>query len=446
MFDWHQFRRNETHQPAVVDPRRRVRICLAALGVLLAVIFFRAVQLELAYGAAYRAEALKPIEKLRSVPGVRGKILTRDGVILACDKEISCVAVRYRSLENPPDPKWLKTAVRAAFQSGPRQARPGGRGAEPSAGRTRRSGAPPGATLQDDGSRVERPGGADPKPRRKDCRRGERPPGAKAGEAEEDDESYAAWFARLLREPRPPPGITVAEELDYHVMCDAPPAAAVAEIESHSEKYPGVKIVKRSRRFYPQGKSAANVLGYLGLAGEANDADYHADDWVGKLGIEKSCETVLRGRRGTAADITRHDGRVVEQFLPRSARDRAGCDARARFRIAASGRRTVGQRACAAAIAAAREQIGGRRDRGDGNCRRLAAGAGRRAAVRSESIPYRSSGGNRGLARRSRAAALRPRLPDGDRARLRFQNSHRHGARSNRAASILKCRCFAKDI
>ena len=70
---------------SVVDPRRRLRITLAGLLVLLAVVLGRAVQLEVGQGAAFRAVAVQPIQRPTRLPGPRGRILARDGAVLACD-------------------------------------------------------------------------------------------------------------------------------------------------------------------------------------------------------------------------------------------------------------------------------------------------------------------------------------------------------------------------
>ena len=162
MFDWHQFHRDETPKPAVVDPRRRVRICLVAFGVLLVAIFARAVQLELADGAAYRAEALRPVEKERSVPGVRGKILARDGTILGLRQgnllrggalSLSAKSARSEVAENHRPGE--------ALQIRSRQTRASARRAESSAGRARRIGASSGETLQHDRRGVVRSGGSE---------------------------------------------------------------------------------------------------------------------------------------------------------------------------------------------------------------------------------------------------------------------------------------------
>ena len=139
--------------------------------------------------------------------------------------------------------------------------------------------------------------------------------------SEAEWENWPEWLARRLQQSSPPPKITVTEELDYHVLCDEPPASLVAEIESRPEVSPGVKIVRRARRCYPQGNSAGNVLGYVGMRGEGrgagDDNDYRADDWIGVTGVEKSCESILRGRSGVAVDMTEHGGRLLSSSFRR---------------------------------------------------------------------------------------------------------------------------------
>ena len=57
-----------------------------------------------------------------------------------------------------------------------------------------------------------------------------------------------------------------AEELQYHVMAEDVPPAAAAEIEGNPSRWPGMKILRQTRRDYPAGTLAAHVLGYLGPA------------------------------------------------------------------------------------------------------------------------------------------------------------------------------------
>ena len=65
-------------------------------------------------------------------------------------------------------------------------------------------------------------------------------------------------------------------------------------------KYPGFFEVERTLRIYPK-NSGAHVLGYMN---EVNDKDiaanpyYNSGDFIGRSGIERSYEEVLRGERG----------------------------------------------------------------------------------------------------------------------------------------------------
>lgn len=66
-------------------------------------------------------------------------------------------------------------------------------------------------------------------------------------------------------------------------------------------EYPGFFVQNRSVRYYPD-STASQFLGYIG---EVNDRDieksdgfYNQGDYIGKTGIEKSYEDLLRGQRG----------------------------------------------------------------------------------------------------------------------------------------------------
>ncbi len=110
--DWQELSFARTSPPAVVDPRRRLRCCVGAFVLLLLVVWCRAVQLEISQGATFREEALRPIRREKPLPAPRGRILARDGTLLACDREVAAVAVEYRYLEEPPRQSWLEQMAR----------------------------------------------------------------------------------------------------------------------------------------------------------------------------------------------------------------------------------------------------------------------------------------------------------------------------------------------
>jgi penicillin-binding protein 2 len=308
-FDWQQFHASETRTPAVVDPRRRLRICLAAFVAVLLLVFGRAVQLEVTQGAGFRAEALRPVEKQTVLPAARGRILARDGTALACDRKVRTVAVQYRWLQEPPNAGWLRVTTRARMSKANRkdaakvaaeQAKVLAERVELARQLARLCGLSPeqwAARAKQIQTRVQRI--ADSANRRRQSE------AASSSDALSND-SWAARLRRLLLEDPPPPRIVVAEELDYHVMADDAPPAAVAEIENRGDRYPGVKVVELSRRFYPGGAQAAHVLGHLGAAGEG--------ELVGRMGVERQYESVLQGHRGTAVEQTDRGGRVLARY------------------------------------------------------------------------------------------------------------------------------------
>jgi penicillin-binding protein 2 len=76
-------------------------------------------------------------------------------------------------------------------------------------------------------------------------------------------------------------------------------------IEEKSSDLPGVEVVAESIRYYPNGNTAAHVLGYLDQISESEKAEYvdekgyKANDLIGREGIERALESTLKGKDGT---------------------------------------------------------------------------------------------------------------------------------------------------
>lgn len=96
----------------------------------------------------------------------------------------------------------------------------------------------------------------------------------------------------------------------YRKYIPAKIASGVSEetiviIEEKSTDLPGVEVVAESIRYYPNGKTAAHVLGYLGQISESEKAEYvdekgyKANDLIGREGIERTFESTLKGKDGT---------------------------------------------------------------------------------------------------------------------------------------------------
>jgi penicillin-binding protein 2 len=338
-FDWRRFHRDEHAPPAVVDSRRRLRWCMAGFVLLLAVVFSRMVELAVTDGPEYRELAARPLERQVSVPGVRGRILAANGVVLAYDKNVPALAVHYRYLEEPTDARWLRWTARSRLTRAERK-EPGRVAAEEARVLADRSelarrlaelcGVSPqvwearASRIQ---ARVERI--SETVNRRRQAEFQRRLADADRHAGDDGEQSLGGRIRSALEDAltssiddAAPEPITVAEELDYHVVVEDVPLGVVAEIEAHADRYPGVKIVECRRRMYPCGSLAAHVLGHLGAVDAATLRDggpgeYHPDDLVGKTGLERQYEQLLYGRRGTAVELTDRSGRVISSHRER---------------------------------------------------------------------------------------------------------------------------------
>lgn len=329
--DWHEFSAARYEAPTVVDPRRRLRICLAGFAALCGLVFARATQLELTAGPAFRQRAAKPLERSVPLPAERGRLLDRNGRVLAQDRQLFGLAVQYRWLQEPSDAAWLRLLVRARLT--PAQRKQPGRVAE----ETERVLADRSALL----TRLAEMCGVSPadwqRRRQKVQARVERivesverRRAAAAGRAHEEEARDAeaardSWLAFLVEtfkastQTAAPVRLVVAEERQPHLMVDEVPAEAAAEIDAHPQRYPGVKIVARRERSYPDGGLAPHALGHLGPPQGPDAAPGEA-----QTGLERQYDALLRGQPGEGLELLDHAGRsltVQEIKAPAPGRD-----------------------------------------------------------------------------------------------------------------------------
>lgn len=107
------------------------------------------------------------------------------------------------------------------------------------------------------------------------------------------------------------PGSPVRVEVDV-------PLATVARIGEMRMELPGVSVELDNLRYYPDGEAVAHVMGYLGEISqerldESNKKNlgYRPGDYVGKSGIEREYEDLLRGTDGGKRIEVNAMGRVV---------------------------------------------------------------------------------------------------------------------------------------
>ena len=75
-----------------------------------------------------------------------------------------------------------------------------------------------------------------------------------------------------------------------------------AQMQEHLYRYPGFYVQNRTLRKY-NGGIAAHVLGDIGEVSEAQieaDPYYQSGDYVGKSGVERGYEKILRGEKGVS--------------------------------------------------------------------------------------------------------------------------------------------------
>ena len=94
------------------------------------------------------------------------------------------------------------------------------------------------------------------------------------------------------------------------------PFAVLAAVEETRAELPGLEVQVEPLRHYQHGPMAAHLLGY---AGEINQGElesragkeYQLGDLIGRTGVEKSFEEILRGRDGAEFVVVNANGRRV---------------------------------------------------------------------------------------------------------------------------------------
>ncbi len=105
---------------------------------------------------------------------------------------------------------------------------------------------------------------------------------------------------------------------------------ALARLAEQSANVPGLDVQAEAVRFYPNRKMACHVLGYVGkadLAAEADEAErfhYYLPELVGRAGLEKVLDPMLRGEAGgrlLRVDVTGYRRDDLGQRPPKAGED-----------------------------------------------------------------------------------------------------------------------------
>lgn len=124
-----------------------------------------------------------------------------------------------------------------------------------------------------------------------------------------DEEEAAVWSRVQEARERQPSAPTLILENQDKLR-----AALVAQSKL---VLPGVEVRDALYRFYPQGRLAAHVLGYMNqLRAEELDTlaeqGYDASEQIGRYGLEKVWENYLRGKKGIERYVANAKGERVE--------------------------------------------------------------------------------------------------------------------------------------
>ncbi len=97
----------------------------------------------------------------------------------------------------------------------------------------------------------------------------------------------------------------------------------VALFSVNRHRFPGVDVVAGLNRYYPLGKELVHTIGYVARIDEEdvkelNESNYSGTTHIGKLGIEKSYESLLHGEVGYQQVEVNAQGRVI-RVLDRTA-------------------------------------------------------------------------------------------------------------------------------
>ncbi|HUU22107.1 MAG TPA: penicillin-binding transpeptidase domain-containing protein [Phycisphaerae bacterium] len=282
---------------------RRLKIFLAMVAAGMVILLARLVHLQILKADEYRQRARDSLLQDEPLPTARGQVLDRNNRVLAADEPCYDLCLHYQMLtqNDPRESQWLRVQlarIRKAHGVDKDQAR----------------------AIYDD--RV-----------RRTWELAEELSGASRAEiaeaARQAIDRIRAWRRRCNVE-------MLAEELQPHPVVTGLDEATAVRIRMRLKDMIGASIHPSAARRYPAGRSACHLIGRTGPVDESeleehNDSSggrseqqkltlYMPGDSIGKAGVEKACEDLLRGRRGKRW-VQRRTGTVVREIPAEPGRD-----------------------------------------------------------------------------------------------------------------------------
>lgn len=328
-------------------PLVRLALLFAVIVGPLAVVGWRVGQLQFATADDYAREFSRLTERIEVIDCPDGRILTSDGQTAAEDVPGLQVQVHYRWIEEPPDPRWLKQKVLARLSRSERR-KP--ERVQQETGKLLAERAALWQQLAEDtgvsAADMQRRRAAHQyrithmkeriKARRTLAAQQPLPPAPPAKTWQESAQNlFVKWVAQAP-EYKAPEEIVLTEELAYYPVVEEIDPKVRAQLKSHPELYPTLRVVDVTHREYPLGAVAAHIVGYRkaltleewqARQSRLPDGDplgYQPGDRIGQTGIEKTYERHLRGVRGQRKLLLNSQGEIVEEReirAPRPGRD-----------------------------------------------------------------------------------------------------------------------------
>lgn len=324
-------------------PNLRLVVLFLAFAVATGAVALRLAHVQTTLGDSFAAEFERTLERHEPIASRDGRILAADGQVLAEDIEEFALRVHYRWIEEPPDPVWLRHQALAQLDRTARRD-------------ISRIAAAEAAIVQRRADVWQRlaqlPGinSGDLTRRRRDVqqkveriyqgvlqRRAEREVVRMPGAVPSRGWQNRAWQTIVSTLTTPPrrevlEPLVIEEQLDYHRLLEKLPPETAVEIEAHPERYPGARIEVCTRRVYPQGETAAHLIGFRAplddlaikerraQGSDRDPLDYQPGDRLGRTGLERFYERHLHGLRGERRVVWNRRGEVLQSELVREPR------------------------------------------------------------------------------------------------------------------------------
>ena len=261
----------------------RIKIFLGLLTLVWLGLTAKLVQLQVIHGREYRQQAEDAMRDVKPLPVMRGKITDRKGRILAIDEPCFDLCLHYRFLT--ADRRWIRRQKRLLARR----------------------------------KRISEADAAEAYRRRSDrtwaiARDLARQKGVDLDQAVQRIIQRVRALRNIVNSGRVAE-ITIREEEQHHPVVTGLEEKDALELKTEIDRMIGSAVRSSHRRWYPYGHDACHVIGMTGRVWPEEMArwnltprqadwltrmrsNYLPGDRIGKVGVEKMCEPLLRGRRG----------------------------------------------------------------------------------------------------------------------------------------------------